>query len=57
MNRLTLTELAVVTGGNTAAAEKYLAELRKRYGGRSPLETLSIATHEEVDYLMALYER
>ena len=57
MKKLSFAELEMVTGGNTAAAEKYLAELRKRYGGRSPLETLSRATPEEVDYLMALYEK
>ena len=47
----------MVNGGDAAAADAYLRELRKKYGGRSPLETLSRAAAEEVDYLMALYEK
>ena len=46
----------MVNGGNAEAAEAYLRELRRKYGGRSPLETMARATTEEVDYLMALYE-
>lgn len=56
MKKLTFAELEMVAGGDQAAADAYLRELRKKYGGRSPLETLSRATEEEVDYLLALYE-
>ena len=56
MKKLTFEELEMVTGGDEAAADAYLRELRKKYGGKSPLETLARATSEEVDYLMALYE-
>ena len=54
--RISLDELEMVNGGNAEAADAYLRELRRKYGGRSPLETLSRATTEEVGYLMALYE-
>lgn len=57
MKKLTFAELEMVNGGDAAAADAYLRELRKKYGGRSPLETLSRAAAEEVDYLMALYEK
>ena len=56
MKKLTFAELEMVNGGDAVAAEAYLRELRKKYGGKSPLETLAKATSEEVDYLMALYE-
>ena len=54
--KMSFEELEMVAGGDAAAADAYLRELRRKYGGRSPLETLARATHEEVDYLMALYE-
>lgn len=56
MKKLTFAELEMVAGGDNAAAVAYLRELRKKYGGRSPLETMSRATEEEIDYLIALYE-
>ena len=56
MKKLTFAELEMVNGGDAVAAEAYLRELRKKCGGKSPLETLARATSEEVDYLMALYE-
>lgn len=56
MKKLTFAELEMVAGGDNAAAVAYLRELRKKYGGRFPLETLSRATEEEIDYLIALYE-
>ena len=56
MKKLSLEELEMVNGGDAVSAEAYLRELRKKYGGKSPLETLARATSEEVDYLMALYE-
>ena len=55
MNRLTLTELAVVTGGDEAAADAYLHELHRKYGGRSILAVLARATDEEVNRYLELF--
>ena len=54
--KTSLEELEMVNGGDEAAAKAYMRELCRKYGVRSPLQTLSRATEEEFDYLMKLYE-
>ena len=50
MKKLTFEELEMVTGGDEAAADAYLRELHKKYGGRNILMVLARATDEEVNH-------
>jgi len=54
MKKLTLTDLENITGGDEAAANTYLQELRKKYGGKSPLETLARAKKKEANHWLDL---
>ena len=55
MKKLTFAELETVNGGDAAAADAYLHELHRKYGGRSILAVLARATDEEVDHYLELY--
>ena len=54
--KMTFAELEMVNGGDAAAADAYLHELHRKYGGRSILDVLARATEEEVDYYIALFD-
>ena len=56
MKNLTFTELEMVAGGDAEAADAYLHELHRKYGGKSILAVLARATDEEVDYYLALFD-
>lgn len=57
MKKLTFEELEMVTGGDEAAADAYLRELHKKYGGRSILMVLARATDEEVNHYLELISK
>ena len=55
MRQLSFDELEKVTGGDKAAADAYIRELCKKYGVKTKLEVLGIATDEELYHHLELY--
>ena len=51
-----LEELEMVNGGDEAAANTYLHELHKKYGGKNFLVDLARATEEEFHHYLELFD-